>query len=96
MRNNLKNARKAAELTQQQVADRIHIDLRYYKAIELGERLGSIAIWDALEDLLRINQRNLREDTPAPKENQLLPKGNQPYHPCCLILQQCTICALLR
>lgn len=70
MRLNLKTARRRAGLTQQQVADRLGIGLRHYKKIESGETLGSIAIWDALEDLLMVHQRVLRgnyldkEDSP--------------------------------
>ena len=60
MRANLKKARQDAGLTQQQVAEYLKIDIRYYKAVESGERLGSIWIWDKLEDLLHINQRILR------------------------------------
>lgn len=61
MRKNLKEARQKAGMTQQQMADYLHIDLRYYKQIESSERLGSIKIWDALEDLFSIHQRKLRE-----------------------------------
>ena len=61
MRENLKKARQEAGLTQQALADKLGIGLRYYKAIESGERLGSIQIWDMLEDMLRISQRVLRE-----------------------------------
>lgn len=57
MRQNLKNARKDKDMTQQQVADYLHTDVRYYKQIESGERLGSIKMWDALEDLFFIHQR---------------------------------------
>lgn len=60
MRANLKKARQDAGLTQQGIADKLGIGLRHYKAIESGERLGSIWIWDKLEDLLHINQRILR------------------------------------
>lgn len=69
MRPNLKAARKAAGLTQQAVAVRLGIEPRYYKAIESGERLGGISIWDALEDLFGVNQRVLRETHPGPKES---------------------------
>ncbi len=48
-------------MTQKQVAEYIHTAERYYKQIEYGERLGSIAIWDMLEDLFSIHQRKLRE-----------------------------------
>lgn len=61
MRRNLKEARQKAGMTQQQMADYLHTDVRYYKQIESGDRLGSIKMWDALEDLFSIHQRKLRE-----------------------------------
>lgn len=61
MRNVLKQARVAAGLTQQQVADMVGISLRYYKQIEANERTGDFRIWDELEDLLGVHQRKLRE-----------------------------------
>ena len=61
MRANLKQARQAAGLTQKQVADALMIGLRHYKKIESNETLGSIAIWDKLEDLFNVHQRFLRE-----------------------------------
>ncbi|MCI9576592.1 MAG: helix-turn-helix transcriptional regulator [Clostridiales bacterium] len=61
MRIYLKNARIAKGLTQQQMADELDIGLRYYKSLESGERLGSIDIWDRLEDITGIHQRVLRE-----------------------------------
>lgn len=48
-------------MTQQAMADKLGIHERYYKAVESGERLGAIWMWDALEDLLGVNQRVLRE-----------------------------------
>ena len=42
------------------MVDRLNTSLRHYKAIESGERLGSIQIWDMLEDILNVNQRILR------------------------------------
>ena len=62
MRKNLKEARKKAGMTQQQMADRLKIGLRHYKKIESGETLGSISLWDDMEDILKINQRVLREN----------------------------------
>lgn len=62
MREILKAARKAAGLTQQAMAGKVGIDMRYYKAIESGERLGAIWIWDKLEDITGIPQRKLREN----------------------------------
>lgn len=63
MRNNLKQARRDAGMTQQQVADELDISLRYYVSIEQGERTGNFEIWDALEDLFKVHQRTLRLDT---------------------------------
>ncbi len=73
MRNILKNARKEKGLTQQQVADRLGLTLRHYQKIEYAELNGSFAVWDALEDLLGVHQRKLRENSnihPAPTENR--------------------------
>ena len=69
MRKNLKAARNAASLTQQQIADKLGIGLRHYKKIESGETLGSVPLWDDLEDLLNVNQRVLREMNPGKEDN---------------------------
>ena len=61
MRKNLKEARQAAALTQQAMADKLGISLRHYQKIEYAELNGSFEIWDALEDLLGVHQRILRE-----------------------------------
>ncbi len=60
-RENLKKARKEAGMTQQQVADKLGISLRYYQNIEKGSREGNFILWDCLEDLFGIHQRKLRE-----------------------------------
>ncbi len=60
MRENLKNARKAAGLTQQAMADKLGLTLRHYQKIEYEEISGSFEVWDALEDLLGVHQRILR------------------------------------
>lgn len=70
MRERLKQARTEKKMTQQQVADKLHVGLRHYKKIESGETLGSIAIWDQLEDMLEVNQRVLREIHPDTKDSQ--------------------------
>lgn len=73
MRANLKAARRSAGLTQQAIADRLEISLRYYQRIESGENGGAFEVWDALEDLLGVHQRILRETlskNPAPKGNR--------------------------
>ena len=61
MRKNLKKARQKAGMTQQQMADRLGISLRYYQNIEAGERTGDFTLWDELEDVTGIHQRKLRE-----------------------------------
>ena len=61
MRESLKSARRAAGLTQQAMADKLGISLRYYQQIEAGDRTGDFAIWDDLEDITGIHQRILRE-----------------------------------
>ncbi len=62
MRKNLKEARQRTGLTQQQMADKLKIGLRHYKKIESGETLGSISLWDEMEDMFKVNQRVLREN----------------------------------
>ena len=61
MRKTLKDARQKVGMTQQQMADRLGISLRYYKQIEAGQRTGDFQIWDDLEDITGIHQRKLRE-----------------------------------
>lgn len=61
MRKTLKEARQKAGMTQQQMADRLGISLRYYQNIETGDRTGDFTIWDDLEDITGIHQRKLRE-----------------------------------
>ena len=72
MRENLKQARKAAGLTQQAMADRLGLTLNHYQKIEYGILGGSFAVWDALEDLLGVHQRILRETSSSHPD----PKGN--------------------
>lgn len=62
MRKHLKEARRSAGMTQQQVAEYLGITLRSYQRIERGDFLGSISHWDALEDLFKIHQRELRSE----------------------------------
>jgi transcriptional regulator with XRE-family HTH domain len=73
VRNNLKNARNAAGLTQQALADKLGLTLRHYQKLEYAEINGSFEVWDALEDLLGVHQRILREKSdkrPAQAKNQ--------------------------
>lgn len=73
MRKNLKEARQRAGMTQQAMADRLDVGLRHYQKIESGDTNGSFEVWDALEDILGIHQRKLREISSidhVPKENR--------------------------
>ena len=63
MRKQLKEDRMRAGLTQQQMAEKLDISLRYYKNIEAGERSGDVTLCDELEDLTGIHQRILRENS---------------------------------
>ena len=63
MRENLRSARKSAGLTQQALADKLGLTLRHYQKIEYADINGSFSVWDALEDLLGVHQRILRENT---------------------------------
>ena len=69
MRKNLQNARKALKMTQQAMADKLGIGLRYYQKIENGDRIGDFDIWDALEDITGIHQRILRQTDPGKANN---------------------------
>ena len=48
-------------MTQQAMADKLGISIRYYQQIEAGDRTGDFVIWDTLEDITGIHQRILRE-----------------------------------
>ena len=61
MRSTLKEARQKAGLTQQAMADKLGISLRYYQNIEAGSRTGDFTLWDMLEDITGVHQRKLRE-----------------------------------
>lgn len=60
-RDNLKEARQKAGMTQKQVAEYLGISERYYRQIEAGQRTGDFELWDSLEDLFSIHQRLLRK-----------------------------------
>ena len=76
MRKNLKEARQRAGMTQQQMADKLELNLRHYQKIEYGEIGSSFEIWDALEDILGIHQRILRENV----NNHHVPGESQQEH----------------
>lgn len=70
MRENLRAARKAAGLTQRQVAEYLHVSERHYKFMESGATVGNVELWDKLEDLFNVHQRVLREIHPDRAGNQ--------------------------
>ena len=63
MRERLKEARTAAGMTQEATAARLGITSRYYQCIEYGENTGRAQLWDALEDLFKVPQRELRANS---------------------------------
>lgn len=72
-RETLKKARKEKAMTQREVAEYLRVGERHYKKIESGETLGSIALWDELEDLFNVHQRKLREISESHPDKE----GNQ-------------------
>lgn len=66
---NLLNARINKDFTQQEVADIIGVSKQHYSRIENGQQVGSVEIWDTLEDLFQIPQRQLREVEEQPSCN---------------------------
>ena len=62
MRPNLKAVRAKNDMTQKQAATILGISERYYQDIEAGVREGKAALWDKLEDLFRVPQRELRKN----------------------------------
>ena len=81
MRRRLQEARKEAGLTQAEMAERLGISERHYQRIEAGLSNGDYRHWDALEDLLGVHQRKLRERTdirPDKEESQWEPDRSQP------------------
>ena len=60
MRINLINARKKNHWSQEQTAEKLGISLRQYQRIESGESVGTIDLWDRLEDLFLLTSRYLR------------------------------------
>ena len=61
MLENQRQARRDKDMTQQDMADELGITLRHYQKIEYANLKGSFEVWDALEDLLGVHQRILRE-----------------------------------
>ncbi|WP_039879508.1 helix-turn-helix transcriptional regulator [Jonquetella anthropi] len=60
MRSELREIRMSRGLRQEDVAKKIGVSTRAYQHLEAGSRTGSIKLWDALEDLFGVPQRQLR------------------------------------
>lgn len=56
----LYNARKSKDMTQREVSKVLGISEIYYRKIEAGDRDGRSELWDNLEALFGIHQRELR------------------------------------
>ena len=76
MRKNLQEARKGKGWTQQEVADKLGVTLKYYQKVEYSRLGGAFWVWDALEDLFGVHQRILR-DSPDIRPAQ---RGNRAAH----------------
>lgn len=77
MRKELKAVRKRLGYTQQQMADKVGIGLRYYQSIEAGDRIGDFQIWDSLEDITGIHQRTLREQQANHLDTEFEPENDE-------------------
>lgn len=62
MRKILQGARKAAGMTQKQTAQTVGVSERTYQRIEAGTREGKARVWDKLETMFCLPQRQLRGD----------------------------------
>lgn len=60
MRENLKKARENKGLSTSEIAEKLKITTRMYNYIESGKRDGNYEIWDNLEDIFKVSQRELR------------------------------------
>lgn len=60
MRCNLIKARKEKKWTQAETAEKLGISFRQYQRIESGEAIGTIELWDKIEDLFLLTSRHLR------------------------------------
>ena len=56
----LNKTRKEKGISATQMAEKLGIARSYYRQIESGLRTGRPELWDAIEDILGVNQRILR------------------------------------
>lgn len=60
----LNKTRKEKGISATQMANTLGVTRRYYLSIESGDRMGTPPLWDAIEDIIGINQRKLRQISP--------------------------------
>ena len=65
----LKQTRKGKGMTVRVISELLGVSERLYKYVEAGHTTGKAEMWDALEDILGINQRSLRELHPCPRDD---------------------------
>lgn len=73
----LRKYRQERGWTQNFVANQIGVTQTAIHDIETGKRIGSIPVWDALEDLFGIPQRQLRGKVGAATPNNDTPGRNR-------------------
>jgi len=61
MRRNLIEARKNKRLTQTELGELVGLTTQFICDLERGRSKGSVTTWDALEAVLKVDQRVLRE-----------------------------------
>lgn len=67
MARNLRRARHDKQLTQEELADRAGLSMRYVGAIERGDVSASVTVLGQIADALEIEPGDLLKKTPAPK-----------------------------
>ncbi|MGQ3673911.1 helix-turn-helix domain-containing protein [Xanthobacter sp. TB0139] len=67
MARNLRLARHDKQLTQEELADRAGLSMRYVGAIERGDVSASVTVLGQIADALEMEPGDLLKKTPAPK-----------------------------
>ncbi len=67
MAKNLRRARHDKQLTQEELADRAGLSMRYVGAIERGDVSASVTVLGQIADALEIEPGDLLKKTTAPK-----------------------------
>ncbi|PZO70771.1 MAG: transcriptional regulator [Sphingomonas taxi] len=67
MARNLRRARHDKQLTQEELADRAGLSMRYVGAIERGDVSASVTVLGQIADALEIEPGDLLKKTTAPK-----------------------------